>query len=300
MTSHLFIVDSSPAVLRLVEQAFSTEGYEVSAFKDGAAALDGAKRLNPEIVIADFHLEDIPFPDFCKQLKKNEHLAQTPIISLISSSDRPDEKYLHSLGVKAFLEKPFQATDLMSLVKNLPSEKEGSSGRSRQSGPIQPDVSVEEAMRGLLDQLLRSITEQAERTTSQLLPDLVTQEVGTRLSRIVQDIVSQHLSGMEAKMRQSLADTAGRMVREMTENLVKEIVEPTVRKHLPDALKQHLGPTDKLVKEAVEEAASQHAHQAAEGVVREAAKEIIEKVARKVVPDLAEAEVKKEIERLTA
>lgn len=294
MPSHLFIVDSSPAVLRLVEQAFSAEGYEVTAFKDGTTALDGANRLNPEVVIADFHLEDIPFSDFCKHLKKNVHLAHTPIISLISSSDRPDEKYLHSLGVKAFLEKPFQAADLMSLVKNLPSD------RRRPSGPIKPDVPVEEAMRGLLEQLLRSITEQAERTTSQLLPDLVTQEVGARLSRIVQDIASQHLSGMEAKMRQNLADTVGSMVKEITESLVKKIVEPTVRKHLPDALKQHLGPTDKLVKEAVEEAASQHARQAAEGVVREAAKEIIEQVARNVVPDLAEAEVKKEIERLTA
>ena len=122
MASCLFIIDSSPAVRRLVEQASSAEGYEVTAFNDGPSALDAAKRLRPELVIADYHLEGSKFTDFCEELARLNSIPNLSIISLINPADRPNEEQLRSLGVKAFLKKPIHPDHLGETLKKLRSE----------------------------------------------------------------------------------------------------------------------------------------------------------------------------------
>ena len=390
MASCLFIIDSSPAVRRLVQQASSAEGYEVTAFDNGPSALDAAKRLRPELIIADYHLEGIKFSDFCEELDRLDSTPNISIISLINLADRPNEEHLRSLGVKAFLKKPLQPEHLGQALKKLRSdtqqagsapkvtvrktrtwppisqatEEEGgrapdlddldeveTADESRAVNPVIPpgpankpkvvvspepvstvekvDARAQDAIQGPLPTLAQPTAEEVERRVSQLVPDLVAREVATQLKQIVQfeittqlataisldqitkvlrgaverelpTIAAQHISGMEQTIQQNLSDTAGQTVKKVTDKLVKELVDPTVREHLPEVVRQQLGSIDRLVKEAAQDAASQYARHTAENTVREMAKDILKKAVEKIVPDVAEAEIKKEIERLTA
>lgn len=119
VTSRIFVVDSSPAVRRMVEQISAPEGFEVVGFQDGPTALEAAKRLSPDLIIADYHLDKMTFSGFCKELNRHDNLSDTYIVSLITLSDRPDENHLRSLGVKAFLKKPFQSEHLLEVIKSL-------------------------------------------------------------------------------------------------------------------------------------------------------------------------------------
>ena len=80
MPSSIFIVDSSPAVRRMVEQISTPEGFEVVGFQDGPAALEAARRISPTLIIADYHLDNMTFSGFCKEVNKLEHLTDTFII----------------------------------------------------------------------------------------------------------------------------------------------------------------------------------------------------------------------------
>jgi CheY-like chemotaxis protein len=151
VASCLFIIDSSPAVRRLVEQASSAEGYEVTAFNDGLSALDAAKRLRPELVIADYHLEGFKFADFCEELARLNSLPNLSIISLINPSDRPNEEQLRSLGVKAFLKKPIHPDHLGETLKKLRSDTQPAG--SAPKGPVRknktwPPISMATEMGG--------------------------------------------------------------------------------------------------------------------------------------------------------
>jgi CheY-like chemotaxis protein len=115
----LFVVDSSPAVQRLVEQASGAEGFEVIAFRRAVNALDALKKQKPDLVIADYHLEDMSFPAFCERLTSSDGLPGTPIITLLGSSDRLDERQMQTLGVRAILKKPLQAEDLIEVVRAM-------------------------------------------------------------------------------------------------------------------------------------------------------------------------------------
>jgi len=390
MASCLFIIDSSPAVRRLVEQASSTEGYEVTAFDDGPSALHAAKRLQPELIIADYHLEGIKFTNFCEELDTLEGRPNISILSLINMADRPDEEHLRSLGVRAFLKKPLQLHHLSEALKKLRSDAQRAAAppkapvrKARTWPPISQETAedggqapdkddldevetsdenvdvnpvvppapqskpkvteplvragtrekseapAEGAVQSPLPTLAQPTAEQVERMVSQLLPDLVAREVATQLKKIVQfeittqlataisleqitkvlrgaverelpTIADQHISGMERTIQQNLSDTAGQAVEKLTDKLVRELVDPTVRKQLPEVVRQQLPSIDTLMKEAAREAASQYARQAAEDIVREMAKDAIKQAVDKMVPDMAEAVIKKEIERLTA
>jgi CheY-like chemotaxis protein len=117
MPSSIFVVDSSPAVRRLVEQISIPEGFEVVGFNNGPAALAAAKQDNPSLIIVDYYLENMTFSGFCKEINKLDNLTETYLISLVNQADHLDENLFRSLGVKAFLKKPFQPDELLTIIK---------------------------------------------------------------------------------------------------------------------------------------------------------------------------------------
>ncbi len=140
MSSSIFIVDSSPAVRRMVEETSTSEGFNVVGFQDGPTALEAARRISPALIIADYHLDNMTFSGFCKEVHKLDHLTDTYLISLIDPADRPDESHLRNLGVKAFLKKPFQADDLLQVIKSL--ELTAQAKRSGLKRRVWPPVST--------------------------------------------------------------------------------------------------------------------------------------------------------------
>ncbi|HAN91073.1 MAG: response regulator [Nitrospira sp.] len=119
MGSTIFVIDSSPAVHRMVEQISAPEGHKVMGFSDGPSALDAARKLSPALVIADYHLDKITFSGLCKEIGRQDSLAETLIVSMVDGSDRLDESKLRSLGVRAFLKKPLQREQLLDTIKGI-------------------------------------------------------------------------------------------------------------------------------------------------------------------------------------
>ena len=132
MGSTIFVIDSSPAVHRMVEQISAPEGHKVMGFSDGPSALDAARTLSPALVIADYHLENITFSGFCKEIGRQDSLAETLIVSMVDGSDRLDESKLRSLGVRALLKKPLQREQLLDTIKGI---LNGAAGNPRGGKP---------------------------------------------------------------------------------------------------------------------------------------------------------------------
>ena len=102
--------------------------------------LQAARHTSPNLIIADYHLENMTFSGFCKEVHKLDNLAETYIVSLTSPSDRVDESHLRSLGVKAFLNKPFQSETLVDVIKDLEIQQaaraSGAKKKSRSWPPV--------------------------------------------------------------------------------------------------------------------------------------------------------------------
>ena len=122
MPASIFIIDSSPAVRRMVEQISSPQGYEVVGFQDGPAALEAARRTTPALMIVDYHLAKMTFSGFCKEVAKRDSLAEMVLMALVDVADRVDEQHLRALGVRAFLRKPLQKEHVLDAIKHLKQE----------------------------------------------------------------------------------------------------------------------------------------------------------------------------------
>jgi CheY-like chemotaxis protein len=370
MSFPIFVVDSSPAVRRLVEQISNPEGFEVVGFQDGPAALEAARRSSPSLIIADYHLDNMTFSGFCKEINKLDNLTETYLISLVNPADRPDENHLRTLGVKAFLKKPFQSEDLLGVLKSLQQKKAGDvNGRSLKrrvwpptsastdsdddeaidhppSGDIQEEVmdqpdspptislmppvappAPEDAMKGLFDQLLQSMTKRCEQSLAELLPRVIDEKLGTHvrptvqkelqaelgsilsqeyLTTIIHPLLSQALPALIRKelessepiIRQTLSDIVKTSIGESVNRLVKDQIESGIDRYLPAAVREQLGTADQLVKDELQRAVMKQAPLLADDLVRATVGQTVEQAVQRIVPDVAEQHIKAELKRL--
>ena len=89
-------------------------------------------------------------------------------------------------------------------------------------------------------------------------------------------------------------------MEQSTEKRLGDLTDTGVKKHLPEALKSHLGMIDQLVKKEVEQVAANCARQAADEIVHEMAKDPILQAVQRIVPDVAETQIRAEITRLSS
>jgi CheY-like chemotaxis protein len=231
MASPIFVVDSSPAVRRLVEQISIPEGFEVVGFQDGPAALEAARRSSPSLIIADYHLENMTFSGFCKEINKLDNLTETYLISLVNPADRPDENHLRTLGVKAFLKKPFQSDDLLGVLKSLQQNQAGASNGKILKRRVWPPTST----------LTDSDDEAIDYPTSGDSQEEVMDQLGSSSSaspappitpaapeEAMKGLFDQLLQSMITRSQQSLAELLPRVIDEKLATHVR----PTVQKEL--------------------------------------------------------------------
>ena len=245
MASTIFVVDSSPAVLRLVEQISKPEGCDVVGFQDGPAALDAARRMSPNLIIADYHLENMTFSGFCKEVHKLDHLAETYIVSLTSPADHVDETHLRSLGVKAFLNKPFQSENLIDVIKDLEAQQasrtNGAKKKSRSWPPVSSATDSDDAFNDA------SLTEEEEEQAVAPHPQPKDSPVTTTTTaqsstagpeETMKGLFGQLLQSMSERTEKKIAELLPRMVGKDLATLVAKAVETEVRTHMGASLSQ--------------------------------------------------------------
>ena len=246
MASTIFVVDSSPAVRRLVEQISKPEGCDVVGFQDGPAALEAARRMSPNLIIADYHLENMTFSGFCKEVHKLDNLAETYIVSLISSADRVDETHLRSLGVKAFLNKPFQSENLIDVIKDLEAQQasrtNGAKKKSRSWPPVSSTTDSDDDTFDD-DSLTEEEEEQAIAPHPQPKDSPVTTTTAARTSTTepedaMKGLFGQLLQSMSERTEKKIADLLPQMVGKNLATLVAKAVETEVRTQMGASLSE--------------------------------------------------------------
>ncbi len=245
MASTIFIVDSSPAVRRLVEQISTPEGCDVVGFQDAPTALEAARRMSPHLIIADYHLENMTFSGFCKEIYKLDNLAETSIVSLISPSDRVDETHLRSLGVKLFLKKPFQSEDLIEVIKDLEKQQatrtNGTKKKSRSWPPVSSATDSDDEDEFIDDSATEEEEEQAIAPHTQPKEPPVTTTTAAQVStpepeEAMKGLFGQLLQSMSERTEKNIADLLPQMVGKDLATLVAKAVETEVQRNMGAAL----------------------------------------------------------------
>ncbi len=339
MPSTIFVIDSSPAVRRMVEQISAPAGYDVIGFQDGPAALEAARKMSPSLIITDYHLDNMTFSGFCKEVHKLDNLSDTYIIALTGASDKLEETHLKSLGVKAFLKKPFQSENLLDLIKDLdrPGAPKTGGGKKKRSWPptssatdSDDDLAVEAGSSEEEPEVTFPFPLQVNAQEKKDAP-ITLQRTATAAptppaaepEEAMKGLFGQLLQSMSGKTEKKIAEMLPEMVGKtleahvtkaveaevrlqlgaaISQERLTEVVEPLLRQSLPKVLSSEMAVLEPIIRHSIFEIANPLIKEQVEQMVRDqagAVKELLPDAVREHLRSMEE-DVREQIKRCAA
>jgi DNA-binding response OmpR family regulator len=118
MTTILVVDDEAP-IVDLVRFTLEDADLRVVEASDGAAALELARWIKPDLVLLDVHMPRLDGLEVCRQLRREPDFARTPIIMLTAAGQEADRSSGLNAGADEYLTKPFSPLALLALVEAL-------------------------------------------------------------------------------------------------------------------------------------------------------------------------------------
>jgi twitching motility two-component system response regulator PilH len=114
--SSILIVEDSPTVLHIVKERLEKVGYEVLEATDGEQALQIASAEKPGLILLDVILPKINGYQVCRKLKAQPYTNAIPVIMLTSKAKDTDRLWGLEQGADAYITKPIDADELLSVI----------------------------------------------------------------------------------------------------------------------------------------------------------------------------------------
>jgi CheY-like chemotaxis protein len=119
MAHKLLLADDSITIQKVVELTLSEEDFDVTAVGDGEAALEAAKKLMPDIILADVFMPKMDGYELCGKLRQEPSLKGIPVILLAGTFENFDDALATKVGADDHITKPFESAELIAMVKRL-------------------------------------------------------------------------------------------------------------------------------------------------------------------------------------
>jgi len=114
----VLVIDDDLPLRGMLAAALRQHGFQVLLAGDGAEGQRALTIHHPDIVLLDLAMPDVNGWDFLQRLQETGHLGQIPII-VVSAHVRVEPQALLQMGVAAILPKPFNLSDLITVIEHL-------------------------------------------------------------------------------------------------------------------------------------------------------------------------------------
>jgi DNA-binding response OmpR family regulator len=116
MCAHILLAEDDPNQAELVRRYLEHDGHSVLVVHDGRAAVDEARRRNPDLLILDVMMPKIDGLDVCRIMR---HESDVPIVLLTARSVEDDILLGFDLGADDYITKPYRPRQMVARVRTL-------------------------------------------------------------------------------------------------------------------------------------------------------------------------------------
>jgi len=119
VSKKILIVEDESDLVKLLKYNLEKEGFKVTYATDGSIALAEARRDPPDVIILDLMLPGLDGLEVCRQLRRSEKFARTPILILSARGEEADRVVGLELGADDYVTKPFSTREMIARVRAL-------------------------------------------------------------------------------------------------------------------------------------------------------------------------------------
>jgi CheY-like chemotaxis protein len=99
--------------------------YQVEVAHSGPAAIEGARRFQPELIVCDIGLPGMDGYQVARALRDDPLTAMAGFIALTGYGQEEDQERGREAGFDAHLTKPVDFNELLRLLEQMLSERQG-------------------------------------------------------------------------------------------------------------------------------------------------------------------------------
>jgi len=114
----VLVIDDDLPLRGMLAAALRQHGFQVLLAGDGAEGQRALTIHHPDIVLLDLAMPDVNGWDFLQRVQETGHLGKIPIV-VVSAHASQQPQALLQMGVAAILPKPFNLSDLITVIEHL-------------------------------------------------------------------------------------------------------------------------------------------------------------------------------------
>jgi sigma-B regulation protein RsbU (phosphoserine phosphatase) len=114
--STILVVDDSATNLQVLVRTLYGSGHRILVAKDGATALEIARRASPDLVLLDVMMPGMDGFDVCRALKGQAETRNAAVIFMSARGEVADKVAGLELGAVDYITKPIQAEEVLARV----------------------------------------------------------------------------------------------------------------------------------------------------------------------------------------
>ena len=115
----VMVVDDSVTVRKVMSRLLERHGYEVVVAKDGVDAISQLEDVTPDIMLLDIEMPRMDGFEVASLVRHNSRLERMPIVMITSRTGEKHRERAFSIGVDAYMGKPFVEQNLLDTVREL-------------------------------------------------------------------------------------------------------------------------------------------------------------------------------------
>jgi len=116
---YILIVEDTRLQAEILKDILQKRNFTIAVADNGKKALELVIQKKPDLIISDVIMPVMNGYDLCKEIKKNEHTRDIPLILLAALSDPKDVALALQSGADNFITKPYQADYILRQVKTI-------------------------------------------------------------------------------------------------------------------------------------------------------------------------------------
>ncbi|MGW7128696.1 response regulator [Streptomyces bobili] len=132
-SGRVLVVDDNKVIRQLIRVNLELEGLEVVTASDGAECLEVVHQVRPDLVTLDVVMPRLDGLRTAARLRADPRTCDLPL-AIISACTQYEVETGLEAGVDAFLSKPFDPAELISLVRRLIEGTRGEGSLDRRTG----------------------------------------------------------------------------------------------------------------------------------------------------------------------